>query len=89
MFLIRNWKYVLTIFGALALISTVFYIRHIQDKIVLAEAELENNRIQQEALKKSLAVKGKNDGKTKTASYNDLIAIHRYGDGTNSWLRND
>lgn len=84
-FLLRNWKYVLTIFGALAIIGTGFYIRHIQDKIVLAEKELEDNRIQQENLRKSIAIKGKNDGKTKTMDYVTIIDAHRSG----GWLRVD
>lgn len=84
-FLIRNWKYVLTVLTAVAIIGGVVYIRYIQDKIAIAEAELENNRIQQEALEKSLLAKGKNNAKTKTSDFNGLVSIHRNG----GWLRVD
>ena len=81
-----KYRYVLLgLFAAISVLGTVYYIRHIQDKIAVAEAELENNRIQQEALEASLLAKGKNNAKTKTADFNGLVAIHRNG----GWLRVD
>lgn len=84
-FLIRNWKYAALILGTMAIVGGVMYVRHIQDKIAVAEAELENNRIQQEALEKSLKAKGKSNAKVKTSDFNGLVAIHSNG----GWLRND
>lgn len=84
-FLLRNWKYAALILGTMAIVGGLMYVRHIQDKIAVAEAELENQRVQQETLKKALAVKGRNDGKTKTMDYVTIIDGHR----SNGWLRND
>lgn len=73
------------ILGALAIIGGIMYVRHIQDEIAATKAELENQIIQQETLKKALSVKGKNDGKTKTMDHVAIVASHR----DNGWLRVD
>lgn len=69
----------------LSVIGGVYYIRSLQDKIVLAQKELEDNRIQQEALEKSLKAKGKSNAKVKTSDFNGLVSIHSNG----GWLRPD
>lgn len=81
-------KYRYALLGLLLAVTVVgvgLYIRHIQDKIAVAQAELENNRIQQEALEKALLAKGKNNAKVKTADFNGLVRIH----SDNGWLRVD
>lgn len=81
-------KYRYALLGLLLAVTVVgvgLYIRHIQDKIAITKAELENQRIQQEALAKALSTKEKNNAKTKTTDFNGLVSIHAY----NGWLRND
>lgn len=81
-----KYRYVLlAIFAVLSVLGTVYYVRNLQDRIAVAQAELENNRIQQEALKDALYKKERSNAKVKTADFNGLISIHTNG----GWLRND
>lgn len=81
-------KYRYVLLGLLAVITVVgtgYYIRHIQDKIAVTQAELENNRIQQEALRDALSKREKSNARVRTADHADLVNIHSDG----GWLRVD
>lgn len=81
-----KYRYVLLgLFAVLSILGTVYYIRHIQDKIAVTQAELENNRIQQKALMDALSKREKSNARVRTANHADLVNIHAdFG-----WLRND
>lgn len=83
---VLKYRYVfLAITAAISLLGTVYYVRSLQDRIAVTQAELENNRIQQEALNNALSKKQKSNAKVKTSNHTDLVAIHRSG----GWLRVD
>lgn len=81
-----KYRYVLlAILTALSVLGTVYYVRNLQDRVAVTQAELENNRIQQEALKNALSKKEQSNAKVKTADFNGLVRIH----SSNGWLRVD
>lgn len=81
-----KYRYVLlAIFAAISVLGVVHYVRNLQDRVAVTQAELENNRIQQAALMDALSKKEKSNAKVKTADFNGLIRIHSNG----GWLRND
>lgn len=84
-FAIKYRHVLLAILTALSVLGTVYYVRNLQDRVAVTQAELENNRIQQEALKNALSKKEQSNAKVKTADFNGLVHIH----SSNGWLRND
>lgn len=85
LFVLKYRHVILVGTAILSAIGTVYYIRYIQDQNAIMQKELEDNRIQQESLKRALDAKQKNHAVSRTLDYPAIVS----GLDAHGWLRND